>query len=264
MSQPLRPSLFDVLGVPNAQGLCMGDKLILVYLRWRQGDNGHSWPSLTTIEKDLRISRRTCLRAISRLCEAGCIEKTPGRPGRGHSNHYAVRTGKRAHGDTFTANRKGGTTPPIGARKGGKLSPEKVAECHLKEQGKEPTKSIVRRSPAKTRRQTPTGQPFIPPTVEDVRAYAAERGRPDFDAEHFVEHYTLAEWRDKGGKPITVWKQTLLGWLHRDERGQGARLDADGQPRIPDATYTSTGKLVSRPPTSEQEQELIAMGIITP
>jgi len=260
----IRPSLFDILGVSSAQDLRAADKLVLVYLAWRQGSNGRSWPSLKTIEDDLGICRRTCLRAIARLCENGCIEKTPGRPGRGRSNRYTVGTRKGTHDATFSPEEKGRIPPPFDAQKGRILSPKKDAPRVLKEQGKEPTKSIVHRSPAKTHRQKPTGQPFTPPTVEEVLAYASERGRPDFDAEHFVEHYTLAEWRDKGGKPITVWKQTLLGWLHRDERGQGARLDADGQPRIPDATYTRRGKLVSRPPTAEQEQELIARGFMSP
>ncbi|NLT78271.1 MAG: helix-turn-helix domain-containing protein [Planctomycetes bacterium] len=83
-------SLFGILGYPQAQKLSAIDKLVLVYLMWRQGENRVSWPSLRTIARDLHIERRTCLRSIARLCRAECIEKTSGRCGRGHSNRYVV------------------------------------------------------------------------------------------------------------------------------------------------------------------------------
>lgn len=100
-------------------------------------------------------------------------------------------------------------------------------------------------SVSRSRSPKAKAKPFSPPTVEDVRQYAAEKGRPDFDAEYFVEHYTLAAWHDKGGKPITIWKQTLLGWLRRDEKRR-AGGNGDGKRQAEDDDDTPT------------EEELIA------
>jgi len=144
-------TIFGFLSTPTAQDLRVADKLILVYLAWRQGSNGKSWPSLKTIEDDLGVCRRTCLRAIARLCESGCIEKMPGSPGRGHSNRYVVKAGKRTQGVTYSAEGKGRTSPPFDARKGRILSPEKDAPCVLKEPLNEPTKSAARHACAKPR-----------------------------------------------------------------------------------------------------------------
>lgn len=119
---------FQVLERPEASGLSAAEKLLLVYLAWRQGRNPDTWPSLRRIERDLGFGRRTCLRSIDRLVEARCIAKTSGKCGRGHSNRYVILPTekeaerhllpdeKRAHPDT---------------RKGGKYAQEKVASCAL-------------------------------------------------------------------------------------------------------------------------------------
>jgi len=109
--KPTTATLFDVLQAPEAKGLRAADKLVLLYLAWRQGSHGQSWPSLQTIEQDLRINRKTRRRAIEHLCQVGCIRKTSGRCGRGHPNRYEIVVAE-----------KGGACIPIS-------SPEKGPTC---------------------------------------------------------------------------------------------------------------------------------------
>lgn len=108
-------SPFDVLSLPQAAGLSAMDKLLFSYLTWRRGANPTAWPSLKTIQRDLQIDRRTCLRTIARLIEAGCITKVCG-GGREHPNHYTILPGEREAGGLPLPAEKG---RHFGSAKGG-------------------------------------------------------------------------------------------------------------------------------------------------
>ena len=52
---------------------------------------------------------------------------------------------------------------------------------------------------------------FIPPTLEEVQAYAKERGREDL-AKKFFDYFEAGEWHDSEGKPVKAWKQKFITW----------------------------------------------------
>ena len=52
---------------------------------------------------------------------------------------------------------------------------------------------------------------LIPPTLEEVKAYAAERGS-DVDPERFHTYFTAGDWKDSRGNPVRSWKQKFLTW----------------------------------------------------
>lgn len=56
-----------------------------------------------------------------------------------------------------------------------------------------------------------TTKPFVPPTREEVRAYARER-RSKVDPDQFYEYFTLGDWKDSEGKPVKAWKQKFVTW----------------------------------------------------
>lgn len=56
---------------------------------------------------------------------------------------------------------------------------------------------------------------FVPPTVDEVRAYCEERGN-NIDAESFVDYYTSTGWL-VGKKPMKDWKASVRTW-ERNER----------------------------------------------
>lgn len=77
---------------------------------------------------------------------------------------------------------------------------------------------------------------FTPPTIEEVRAYAASKGYPDFDAQRFVDYYEAADWHDRKGNPVRNWKQKFLGvWAKR--LPEGAR-NSDAQHDDADSDLT--------------------------
>ena len=52
---------------------------------------------------------------------------------------------------------------------------------------------------------------FIPPTLEEVQAYAKERGREDL-AKKFFDYFEAGNWHDSEGKPVKAWKQKFITW----------------------------------------------------
>ena len=52
---------------------------------------------------------------------------------------------------------------------------------------------------------------FVPPTLEEVKAYATERGS-DVDPERFYDYFTAGDWKDSRGNPVRSWKQKFLTW----------------------------------------------------
>lgn len=63
--------------------------------------------------------------------------------------------------------------------------------------------------------------PFIPPTLEEVKTYFAERGT-SISPEAFWAHYEANGWVQSRGKPIKNWKACLTTWeQRRGEFGTG-------------------------------------------
>ena len=62
---------------------------------------------------------------------------------------------------------------------------------------------------------------FVPPTLEEVRAYCMERNSP-VDPQQFFDYFTGdpdRQWVDAKGQPVASWKQKLITW----EKFQGQK-----------------------------------------
>lgn len=72
-------------------------------------------------------------------------------------------------------------------------------------------------------------QEFVPPTPEEVEAYAKTKGY-EVDGKYFCDWYEAADWRTKDGTKMTSWKQAVIGWGRRNKNGNykgGRRRDGD-------------------------------------
>jgi predicted phage replisome organizer len=56
---------------------------------------------------------------------------------------------------------------------------------------------------------------FIPPTLEDVRAYIVEK-KLNVNAQKFFDYYDAGDWHDAKGKAVKNWKQKCLTWDKHD------------------------------------------------
>lgn len=77
-----------------------------------------------------------------------------------------------------------------------------------------------------------TDKRFVPPTVDDVAEYLAERGAHRINPERFIDHYTANGWR-VGKTPMKDWKAAVRTWISRQEdnhenpgRGSGPIQDS--------------------------------------
>lgn len=90
-------------------------------------------------------------------------------------------------------------------------SQAEVSQKSTNEESKESKKDSM--PPRRTR--------FTPPTVEEVKAYCAERGN-HVDADRFVDFYTANGWTQGRGKPIKDWKACVRTWERSDREEQKA------------------------------------------
>lgn len=52
---------------------------------------------------------------------------------------------------------------------------------------------------------------FIPPTIEEIRAYCLERNS-SVDPDKFFEYFQTGNWKDSKGNPVKNWKQKIITW----------------------------------------------------
>jgi len=69
---------------------------------------------------------------------------------------------------------------------------------------------------------------FVPPTLEEVMAYCAERGN-SVDAQRFIDFYESKGWM-VGSSPMRDWRAAVRGW-ERDERA--SPKPGDSPPETP-------------------------------
>lgn len=69
---------------------------------------------------------------------------------------------------------------------------------------------------------------FIPPTVEEVRAYANEKGwKPsEFDPEYFINFYASKGWKI-GKNTMTNWRASASGWVARERKKNPINHESD-------------------------------------
>lgn len=86
-----------------------------------------------------------------------------------------------------------------------------------------------------------TAVKFVPPTLEEVEAYAASR-QSTVDPRRFFEYFNTLDaqgrsWRDSKGNPVKNWKQKFLTWEGRDG-GKGKPAPAASRTDKPRKSWT--------------------------
>lgn len=70
-------------------------------------------------------------------------------------------------------------------------------------------------------------QRFVKPTLDELKAYAAEIGYANFDASYFVDYYDQIGWTIGRDKPMKDWKATIRNWKRRDDERRGVDSNAE-------------------------------------
>lgn len=64
---------------------------------------------------------------------------------------------------------------------------------------------------------------FVPPTIEEMKAYSVENGFPESLGERVFKGYAAADWHDSQGKKIRNWKQKMQQVWFKDENRSAKR-----------------------------------------
>lgn len=72
---------------------------------------------------------------------------------------------------------------------------------------------------------------FVPPNVEEVQAYCAEKGY-SIDPQLFVAHYETNGWVQSSGRPIKNWKSAVVTWDRREKASGKAKEDPNATEKI--------------------------------
>ena len=95
---------------------------------------------------------------------------------------------------------------------------EAIANDGYKEKDKD--KDIKEKVLSNDSTKKKTAKRFIPPTIDEVRAYCSERGN-FVDPESFISFYESNGWK-VGRNTMVDWKATVRTWEHRDSRAAPA------------------------------------------
>ena len=83
----------DLRNILAYSGITPADKLVLIYLMDKQGDNGNCWPALETIQRECGLrSKQTVVNSMARLSEKKLIKiQKSDRPAVGKTNRYSIK-----------------------------------------------------------------------------------------------------------------------------------------------------------------------------
>lgn len=73
----------------------------------------------------------------------------------------------------------------------------------------------------------PKRKRFVPPSLDDVKAYCNERNNR-VDAQKFLDYYSMTGWKTKGGAVIKDWKACVRTW-ERNTRNETPKYRAQAQ-----------------------------------
>lgn len=81
---------------------------------------------------------------------------------------------------------------------------------------------------------------FEKPTIDDVRAYATERGYTSFQPERFIDYYTANGWK-VGKNPMKDWRAAVRSWAARGDQSQTHNKDRPTNPALNYTQRDNTG-----------------------
>lgn len=113
--------------------------------------------------------------------------------------------------------------------KAGNAVTQMLPECYAEKEIEKDTELEIEQKKENGRKR-PT-QRFVPPTVDEVRAYCQERNN-GVDPERFHDFYEANGWKQGRGKPIKDWKAAVRTWERNDTQRGGTN----------NAGSTSTGR----------------------
>lgn len=103
---------------------------------------------------------------------------------------------------------------------------------HDKEEDKDTDKDINKEWVVSGVKKKKEKKPFIPPTLEEAKAFFREKGYKESVAERAWMGYDVADWHNSQKKKISNWKQTFIQVWFKDENKEIKRQPEYKQPTL--------------------------------
>lgn len=130
-------------------------------------------------------------------------------------NHQRIRDSKAKYPAPTEETILRGNSPQVAASR--RELPQVAASCGLESESE--YESEYESNP---KERNARAARFTPPTVEQVSAYAREKGYAGFDAQRFCDFYASNGWK-VGKNPMKDWQAAVRGWASRDKDKPTAR-----------------------------------------
>lgn len=209
-----------------SQAVTPTQKLILLSLADRAGEDHTCHPSISRLIVDTGLSRRSIIQNINTLSETGRLEKES--RGRASNMYRLLGVQGREERGARNAQQEG--------KKGAADAPEGCNRCTSGVQEMHPESLIEPNIESKTHSTREKSSKFTPPEVSEISAYCTLRNN-QVDAEHFHSYYESNGWK-VGKNSMKSWQAAVRTW-ERNETNQrthqtsrdavNAKITADGQ-----------------------------------
>lgn len=195
-----------------------GELLVMLALADFANDEGCAWPSLDTLAKKSRFSRRSVQYIIRKLLASKHITKDAGGNGPKDTNTYKIRV-QELH--------------PMGAIHDNKGATGGIKGC-----------KTVAPDPSLTVSTNRQGTHFKKPTIQEVKEYTKELKLPPVEADKFYDHYESNGWK-VGRTGMKDWRGALRNWKRNWQEWSGGD---DKQPSLPSVgtSYTEETAWMAR------------------
>ena len=162
----------------------------------------------TRLSEELEINRQALDRARNTLCQKGLIAYKKGSGQQSGTYQIIPFVSEMKQCFVTQHGHNTGTTRAQGVVQ---TEPETEPE----------TETLYKRKPkTKTNRKDNTdvlskkSSQFIPPTLEEIKAYCRERNN-SVDPQVFFDYFDTSGWIDGNGNPVRNWKQKMITWEGR-------------------------------------------------
>lgn len=214
------------------EALPLSAKVLYGTITWKCGKRSYTWATNRELGEPIDLSAKRVSALLSLLEKRGHVETELEYKDGTHEilRRYIYPIMKSARDLT-------GGTPPLGNEDTspsvqGTLPPEtgipplenEEVKCNIKKDKQDPPCSPPEGD--STPEDKPRRNRFIPPDVEQVRAYCRDRGN-GIDPETFVDYYASKGWT-VGRSPMKDWKAAVRTWeQRRSSKGKEAGSEDD-------------------------------------
>lgn len=209
---PEKPEILEIAGTLDIDPDAVVGKLIRIWIWYDQHTVDGNAASVTSVTLMKRLDMSVGVTGFCKAAiKAGWMMEEDGK--------LILPNFDRHNGET--AKRRAQTANRVQKNRAKKRNDVSVTKALPEEEEEEDIKKdSSTKSPKKVAKKVIPDRKKIPPTLEMVTAYCAERGN-GISAQEFIDHYTTNDWH-RGKTKIKDWQAAIRTWEQQRKNGNGS------------------------------------------